>query len=89
MICKNCGNEIDINQKVCPKCGELLEKRVKKTKDKKPKEINGTIVYCIIGLIFPIIGIIVYIMSSKKDAIKSKSLLISSIIGLIFQILII
>ena len=90
MICKNCGSEIDNKQKVCPKCGELLGKETKEknSKEAKIKTINNTIVYCIMGFVFPILGILVYIIGSKKGLIKSKSILIASILGLLFQIFI-
>ena len=88
MICKNCGSEIDNKQKVCPKCGELLGTKEKKDSKAKSKEINNTIVYCIMSFVFPVLGILVYIIGSKKGFVKSKSVLIASILGLLFQLLI-
>ena len=87
MICKNCGSEIDNNQKVCPKCGELLGDEVEQENKKlKTIEINNGFIFYIFALIFPIFGFIIYIFGSKAGLIKSKGLLITSIIGLLFRI---
>ncbi len=87
MICKNCGREIDSNQKVCPKCGELLGKKHEKQKNIDTKNISINILVCLMGFLFPIMGIIIYIIANRKQLVNSNALLICSIIGLVFQII--
>ena len=57
--------------------GEVIE---------EPFEINNGFIFYIFALIFPIFGFIIYIFGSKAGLIKSKGLLITSIIGLLFRI---
>ncbi len=60
MFCKNCGNEIDNNAYVCPKCGV-------RTQSGAPEKRNTL---ALLGFIFaflvPIAGLILSILGHKK-----------------------
>lgn len=42
MICKKCGANIPDDEKVCPYCGETLEKGQEEAEEKVKEEIDGT-----------------------------------------------
>ena len=59
---------------------------------KKRENKNISILWWLLGVILPPVGIILYFVNKKKDKLKSKELLMGSIVGLIiylFAILII
>ena len=56
---------------------------------KKREKINNNIIWWILGLVLPPLGIIMYFINRKKDKGKSKQLLTGSIIGLIIYLVVI
>ena len=78
MRCKKCNSIIDDNSTFCKYCGEKNE--VKKQK--------GFFLFLIIGLLFPLIGIILFLIWRKENK-NSYVGLISGIISFISSILII
>ena len=78
MRCKKCNSIIDDNSTFCKYCGENNE--VKKQK--------GFFLFLIIGLLFPLIGIILFLIWRKENK-NSYVGLISGIISFISSVLII
>lgn len=72
MVCKKCGNEIQIDEKFCGKCGTKVDLKVKKKTNIKP-------IYSIIGVIVTIIIIIsIIFIHNSQSIINEKNINISS-----------
>lgn len=63
--CKHCGNQIEDDAVICPSCGVAQEKLTSAD--------SGSIGYGILGFLFPIIGLILFIAwnSSKPNSAKA------------------
>ena len=84
--CSNCGNKVDSEAYVCPKCGVLLKNnQVRNNND------SGSIGYGILGFFFPLVGLILYLCwkneSPKNAKIAGKGALISVIINVVLCVL--
>lgn len=84
--CSNCGNKVDSEAYVCPKCGVLLKNnQVRNNND------SGGIGYGILGFFFPLVGLILYLCwkneSPKNAKIAGKGALISVIINVVLCVL--
>lgn len=72
MVCKKCGNEIQIDEKFCGKWGTKVDLKVKKKTNIKP-------IYSIIGVIVTIIIIIsIIFIHNSQSIINEKNINISS-----------
>ena len=84
--CSNCGNKVDSEAYVCPKCGVLLKKnQISNNYD------SGSIGYGILGFFFPLLGLILYLCwkNEKPNTAKSvgKGALINVIVGSVLYII--
>lgn len=85
-FCKNCGAELNENQKVCLKCGAMVDDEV------KPAEVDsGSVSWGFLGFFIPIVGIILYFVwkSSKPRSAKQagRGALVSICISIFSSIL--
>ncbi len=76
MICKNCGREIDEADAQCPFC-EAPTGSMSTTKRKK-KNYTGM---AILGFLFPLIGLILYLIYEDRNQAKSKAAGEGAIVG--------
>jgi uncharacterized protein (DUF983 family) len=63
--CKYCGEEYSKNQLTCPNCGAKLDTPIDN------KQVDGNILWLLVGIIFPIVGFILYLVwknDRPKDA---------------------
>ena len=67
MYCKNCGKEVDDNAVICPSCGCETGKAVDEEKD------TPSTLYWILGFLFSIVGLILYLVEKDKHPQKAKS----------------
>ncbi len=73
--CDNCGKELDKIFNFCPNCGREFS-------IKNQKSNSGSIIVCaIIGLLFPIVGAILYYVLKRTDMRAAKAANICSWIG--------
>ena len=84
--CSNCGNKVDSEAYVCPKCGVLLKNnQVSSSND------TGSIGYGILGFFFPLVGLILYLCwkneSPMNAKVAGKGALISVIINVVLCVL--
>ena len=77
MYCPNCGEQIDDKAVVCPKCGVPVK--------------NATAPDDVLGFLFPIIGLILYLVWKSERPLRAKSAgkgaLIGFIVGIVFSII--
>jgi len=68
MFCKSCGSELQVDWKVCPKCGTLIDSQPIQTPDVKTTSSNNSLG---IGKIVTVIGFIIfgiYILSPSQSS---------------------
>lgn len=82
MKCNKCGSSNKDGSKYCGNCGNDLNSSVNVTNNGNGHEKT---LFCILGFLFPIIGIIVGCIYSKKDKALSKSIIISSVVAIGLQ----
>lgn len=79
--CSNCGNKVDNEAYVCPKCGVLLKQTHVNSFD------TGSFGYGILGFFFPLVGLILYLCwkdeRPSSARIAGKGALISVIINVV------
>ncbi len=86
--CKQCGQQIDDNAVVCPNCGAALQENQQVT----PAVVdNGGFGWGILGFLFPIVGLILFLVwkNTKPNTGKAagKGALISVIISVVMSII--
>lgn len=85
--CYNCGNKLEDNAYVCPKCGVL----VKKDTTNNTNVDTGSFGWGILGFFVPLVGLVLYLSwrdDRPKDAKKAGlGALISTIIYAVFIVL--
>ncbi len=81
MFCSKCGNEIDNEALICPKCGCATANMAlqKSTASAKTSEEKDTLATCAIvfAILAPIVGLILGIIGTvkyKNEAYKKKSI---------------
>ena len=74
--CNKCGSAISDDSNFCSKCGTKFTDE-KAANNKKTKD-TSVIIWIIIGLLFPIIGAILYYVLKKTDYKAAKVLNICS-----------
>ena len=66
MYCPNCGEQIDDKAVVCPKCGVPVKNTV------APDDAPST-GFAVLGFLFPIIGLILYLVWKSERPLRAKS----------------
>lgn len=79
MYCKNCGAEIDDNAVVCPKCG-VAQKELEKSSSISD---TGSAGWKILGFVFPLIGLILYLVWKTTNPLNAKAVGKGALIGVI------
>lgn len=89
MYCKNCGQEIDDKAVVCPKCGVQVSSY-------KGSGDSSSFGYALLGFLFPIIGLILYLVWKDEYPLRAKSagkgalvsVIVSIVVGVIYAIIV-
>ena len=93
MFCKKCGEEIDNEAVVCPKCGCSTKQENSDPKFREPKTGMGVLMGLFLGIIGLIIGIVIYPEGTvaRKTFIKAwlTTFLICFAIGVILGIILV
>lgn len=77
MFCKNCGEEIDDNAVVCPKCGVAVKEVAAATAVGDAPNMG----FAVLGFFFPIVGLILYLVWHTDYPLKAKSCGKGALIG--------
>lgn len=92
MYCKNCGCSLPDDATKCENCGAVLSYGFEAGKTNPVKEEKGSVLLGILGFMFPLIGLILYLamMHSKPKKAKSagKGALTAFIIYLVFIVIV-
>ena len=73
MYCKNCGCSLPDNATKCENCGAVLSYGFEAGKTNPVKEEKGSVLLGILGFIFPLIGLILYLAMMHSEPKKAKS----------------
>lgn len=73
MYCKNCGCSLPYDATKCENCGAVLSYGFEAGKTIPVKEEKGSVLLGILGFIFPLIGLILYLAMMHSEPKKAKS----------------
>ncbi len=73
MYCKNCGCSLPDDATKCENCGAVLSYGFEAGKTIPVKEEKGSVLLGILGFIFPLIGLILYLAMMHSEPKKAKS----------------
>ncbi len=83
MYCKKCGKEINDNAVICPSCGCATDKYEQKNFKNESDSLSAG--WAVLGFLFPLIGLILYLVWKEELPLRAKSIgkgaLISVIVG--------
>jgi len=79
--CPHCGNEIDGDSTVCPQCGKLIGvfKGLSLYR-------QGHVGFAFLGLLFPFVGLLIYLAFRKKHPESVAMLFIGAVISSLLAI---
>ena len=80
MYCKNCGAQIPDDSKTCPECGseQSVSVRIEQPQRESDAPSTGFAVLC---FLFPVIGLILWLVWKDQYPLKAKSCGKGAIIG--------
>ena len=73
MYCKNCGCSLPDDATKCENCGTVLSYGFEAGKTNPVKEEKGSVLLGILGFMFPLIGLILYLAMMHSEPKKAKS----------------
>lgn len=73
MYCKNCGCSLPDDATKCENCGAVLSYGFEADKTNPVKEEKGSVLLGILGFMFPLIGLILYLAMMHSEPKKAKS----------------
>ena len=73
MYCKNCGKEIDDKAEICPHCGVR-------------NSAGGNVGWAILGFLFPIVGLILYLVWKNSAPKNAKMAGIGALIAVLIEL---
>lgn len=73
MYCKNCGCSLPDDTTKCENCGAVLSYGFEAGKTNPVKEEKGSVLLGILGFMFPLIGLILYLAMMHSEPKKAKS----------------
>lgn len=73
MYCKNCGCSLPDDATKCENCGAVLSYGFEAGKTNPIKEEKGSVLLGILGFMFPLIGLILYLAMMHSEPKKAKS----------------
>lgn len=73
MYCKNCGCSLPDDATKCENCGAVLSYGFEAGKTIPVNEEKGSVLLGILGFIFPLIGLILYLAMMHSEPKKAKS----------------
>lgn len=79
-FCDKCGSELNKNSNFCPSCGKSCDNVVQGNS-------TSIIICAIIGILFPLLGIVLFFLLKKTDIKAAKTADRCALIGIIFQVI--
>lgn len=87
MYCYQCGKEVLTGTKICPYCGANLEIEKYHSIQYQDESDKPSGVFAFLSFLFPIVGLVLYVIWHEKYPLKAKSCLEGMIAGVIIQVL--
>lgn len=85
-FCPYCGKNVSQEQDICLNCGKVLKTNINVQNSNNETSTGTKIICALVGLIFPIIGAILYYVFKKSNPDLSKICNICSWIGFILML---
>lgn len=85
MFCKNCGKEIDDKAVICPNCGVPTDNAATNTTGTNPADAPNS-GFAVLSFLFPLIGLILYLVWKDEYPLKAKSCGKGALIGVITEV---
>lgn len=82
MFCKNRGKEIDDKAVICPNCGVPTDNAATNTTGTNPADAPNS-GFAVLSFLFPLIGLILYLVWKDRSPLKAKSYEKGALIGVI------
>lgn len=79
-FCSNCGRELADDAVLCPNCGSAVPQAAPQREDKRSVGLN------IVGFLFPLIGLILFLCLKKDTPVRAKSIGKWALIGFIIAV---
>ena len=79
-FCKNCGQEIDNQAVICPKCGAAQQTT-------PPVVDNGGFLWGLLGCCIPLVGLILFLVWKSTKPKTAKAAGIGALVGFILIVL--
>lgn len=73
MYCKNCGCSLPDDATKCENCGAVLSYGFEAGKTNPVKKEKGSVLLGVLGFMFPLIGLILYLAMMHSEPKKAKS----------------
>lgn len=83
--CRNCGKEIDDKAVICTNCGAAVEENLKKVVSSEKD--TGGFGWGFLGFLFPLIGLILYLVWKDEKPITAKAVGTGALVGFVFEII--
>lgn len=96
MFCKNCGKEVADDSAFCPECGANLKENTPPQTPNAPVTYNATATnpedsssfgFAFLCFLFPLIGLILYLVWKSTLPLKAKSCGKGAIVGVIVYVI--
>lgn len=81
--CSKCGNEVDDEAVICPKCGCAIGDNKVAATGKNDAPSFG---FALLGFLIPIVGLILYLIWKNDTPLKAKSAGKGALIGVIVSV---
>jgi hypothetical protein len=81
MYCTNCGKELCNEAVICTGCGVSI-----KPVEQSDKNEKAGFWLCLLGFLFPIAGLILYLVLKDSSPRKAKSIGIAALIGVVLEV---
>ena len=86
MFCKNCGEQIDDNAVICPKCGCATDNYRANGKAQPAADDAPSAGFSVLCFFFPLIGLILYLIWKDTLPLRARSCGKGALIGVIVAV---
>jgi len=79
--CKNCGQPLEVDYKVCPMCGTRVVDEYYQSEHVQETHQQNELLWAILGFFFPVIGIVLFFIWQNTKPVIAKYIGIGALLG--------